>query len=299
MVTELLQKYIWLIQTFIRCGERGLSLDELRERWYGRFGTEYARRTFNNHREAVEAVFGIRIECDRSSNRYFIRYTDDVKDENASSAWLINTFTLNNLLTLGKERLSGRVSVEEVPSGHRYLAEVMEAMTENRMIRISYRKYTSETASEYTLMPYAVKESSRRWYIVAYCIERSQIRVYGMDRIERLETDERRFDMPRDFDVDSLFAESFGVYLPQSGPQEIVIRASSKDARYLDDLPLHPSQRIISSDADSVTFSIFVVRNESLIMELMHFGPGIEVLSPPDLRSEIREKAHRMMLLYE
>ena len=71
MVTELLQKYIWLVQTFIRAGERGLSLGEITDKWERRFDSEYSRRTFNNHREAVEEVFGIRIECNRSSNRYF------------------------------------------------------------------------------------------------------------------------------------------------------------------------------------------------------------------------------------
>ena len=75
MVTELLQKYIWLVQTFIRAGERGLDLGEISDRWESRFGTEYSRRTFNNHREAVEGVFGISILCNRSTNRYYIPYT--------------------------------------------------------------------------------------------------------------------------------------------------------------------------------------------------------------------------------
>ena len=182
MVTELLQKYIWLIQTFIRAGQRGLDLKELSVRWENRFGSPYARRSFNNHREAIEEIFNIRIECDRSTKKYFIRYSDDISDENAASAWLVNTFTVNNMLSLGKERLSGRVSVEDIPSGHKYLAEVMDAMLENREIVIGYRKYSGSDISEYTLRPYAVKENLRRWYIVAFCIERQQLRVYGMDR---------------------------------------------------------------------------------------------------------------------
>ena len=180
MVTELLRKYIWLVQTFIRAGERGLSLGEISDRWESRFDTPYSRRTFNNHREAVEEVFGIRIECNRSSNRYFISGSEDVSDENAESAWLINTFTVNNMLSLGKERLSGRVAVEDIPSGHRHLTPVMEAMTENSEIVITYQKYTSSEASQYTLRPYAVKEFAKRWYIIGYCVERNGLRVYGL-----------------------------------------------------------------------------------------------------------------------
>ena len=61
MVSELLRKYIWLVQTFIREGDRGLSLDERIRKWEIRWGSAYTRRTFNNHREAVEDVFCIRI----------------------------------------------------------------------------------------------------------------------------------------------------------------------------------------------------------------------------------------------
>ena len=140
MVTELLQKYIWLVQTFIRAGEKGLSLNEIIDKWVDRFETGYSRRTFNNHRDAVAEVFGITIECNRSTNRYFIRYTEDVSDENAENAWLINTFTVNNMLRMSKERLSGRVSVEDIPSGHMHLTAIMEAMTDSHEIKITYLK---------------------------------------------------------------------------------------------------------------------------------------------------------------
>ena len=96
----------------------------------------------------------------------------------------------------------------------------MEAMDDNLEIRIRYRKYTGTEISEYTLRPYAVKESARRWYIVAYCVEREGMRVYGMDRIVSMEVTGRHFVMPDDFDVDALFRNSFGVYLPDSRPEE-------------------------------------------------------------------------------
>lgn len=292
MVTELLQKYIWLVQTFIRAGENGLSLGEISDRWENRFDSTYSRRTFNNHREAVEEVFGIRIECNRSTSRYFIGSTDDITDDNAETAWLINTFTVNNMLSLGKERLSGRISVEDIPSGHRHLTSIMEAMTENREIKIQYQKYTSAESYSYTLRPYAVKEFAKRWYIVAYCIERKGLRVYGLDRIRHLELTGESFRMPKNFDVDELFSTSFGIYIPEEKGRTITFRTSPTDARFLRDLPLHSSQREISSDGESVTFSIFVCPNKALVMEFCKYGSGLEVLSPEDIRTQVAEE-HR------
>lgn len=298
MVTELLKKYIWLVQTFLRAGETGLALNEICHKWENRFDSPYSRRTFNNHREAVEEVFGIRIDCNRSTNRYFIGYSEDIADENAETAWLINTFTVNNMLSMGKERLSGRISVEDIPSGHRHLTSIMEAMTENHEINISYQKYTSRESSSYTLRPYALKEFAKRWYIVAYCIERGALRVYGLDRIIHLEISDKSFRMPGNFDVDELFSTSFGIYIPEEKGRTITFRATPTDARFLRDLPIHASQQETASDADSVTFSIFVCPNKALIMEFCKYGSGIEILSPADIREKVAEEHRKAVEKY-
>ena len=298
MVTELLQKYIWLVQTFIRSGEKGMSLGEISDRWESRFGTEYSRRTFNNHREAVEEVFGISILCNRSTNRYYIPYTEDVSDESAETAWLINTFTVNNMLALGKERLSGRVSVEDIPSGHMFLTAVMEAMTEGNEIVIGYQKYTSSETDTYTIRPYAVKEFAKRWYIIGYCLERKGMRVYGLDRIKSLHLTDRNFRMPKDFDVDSFFATSFGIYIPDGPGLTITFRTNHTEARFLRDLPIHKSQKEIASDNDSVTFSIFVSPNKALIMEFCKYGGGLEVLGPESVRNQVAAELTKAADMY-
>lgn len=298
MVQELLKKYIWLVQTLIRAGDRGLTLEELDRRWESRFGTGYARRTFNNHREAIEELFDIRIRCNRSTSRYFISGAAGMEDSDASAAWLINTFTVNEMLSLSRERLSGRVSVEDIPSGQRYLTAIIGAMTENSELKIAYRKYTSDEVSEYTLRPYAVKESARRWYLVAWCHEREAVRVYGLDRIVNLEHTGRQFRMPQDFDVDALFATNFGVYLSSERPVEIVFKASVKEAGYLRDLPIHPSQKETGNDGERITFSIFVRPNESLLMELFRLGSRIEVVSPDPIREKLMSEASALSELY-
>lgn len=290
MVTELLQKYIWLVQTFVRAGESGLSLGELSDKWERRFDSPYSRRTFNNHRSGVEDVFNIVISCNRSTNRYYIEYADDVSDENAESAWLINTFTVNNMLSLGKERLQGRVAVEDIPSGHLYLTAVMEAMTENAEIVIKYQKYTSTESERLTVHPYAIKEYAKRWYLIAYCIEREGLRVYGLDRVKGLEMTDQQFEMPKDFDVEELFATSFGIYLPNSKGETIIFRTNGTEAKFVKDLPIHKSQSIVSEDSDSVTFSIFACPDRNLIMEFCKYGSRLEVLSPAEIRNAVAKE---------
>ena len=298
MVAELLDKYIWLVQELITAGESGMTLEEIRGAWKRKFCPEYPRRTFNNHREAIAGIFGIEIRCDRSSRRYFIPGGDELRDRDAGIAWLIDTFTVNNMLTLARERLSGRISVEEVPSGKKHLTILMNAMQENHPVRLVYRKY-GETVSEIrTVRPYGIKESAQRWYLIGWSEQNDGLRVYALDRIEKLEILRETFGMPAGFDIDLLFATAFGPYLSETPGRRIIFRAYGKEASYIRDLPLHHTQTVIKEDEKSTTFSIFASPNKSLFLEFLGHGPAVEVLSPEDIRMKMKALTEEMMKLY-
>ena len=295
MVSELIRKYIWVIQILIKAGPRGLSLEQIMRRWEDRWDAPYSRRTFNNHREAILEVFGIEIRCDRSTNCYYVPAGEDLSDSDAAAAWLINTFTVNNLLTLGRERLSGRVSVEDVPSGQRWLTLLMDAMTENLTVRILYRKYTREDAEPLHVRPYAVKEFQRRWYLVGWCEERQVERVYGLDRILEMTPTGETFRMPEGYDAEEIFAESLGIYLPEGQKAErIVFRATDREARYLRDLPFHHSQKELEPNL----FQLRLILTDDLVMEFCRLGDRVEVLEPAVLRERIARELSAASRLY-
>lgn len=285
MVTELIRKYVWLIQTLADAGERGLTFGEISDRWAFRFDAAYPPRSFTNHRKAIEEVFGIEIRCDRSTNRYYIPEAEDAIDMDSSRKWLLNTFTVNELLTLGKTRLSGRVSVEDIPSGHRHLIPVMDAMLSRQVLEIQYRKYSGDGPELRHVRPYAVKEAERRWYLVGHSEERGAARVYAMDRIIGLRTLPETFHMPEGFNVDELFSESYGVYLSDDKAVTVQFQANELDAKYLNDLPLHHSQR--ETDPDRHIFRMRVVPNAALVMELCRYAGRIRILAPASLREAV------------
>ena len=301
MVSELIDKYIWLVQTFIDAGPRGLSLQEVSDRWTSRYGgEEYPRRSFNNHREAVAEVFGIEIACNRSTNRYYIDAGESAVDKRQSVDWLVNTFTVNNLLSLGKERLSGRVAVEDIPSGHKWLVTIMQSMLDNTEMELHYRKYMSEGEEVRHIRPYAVKEFAKRWYVVAFSNEAEALRVYAMDRILSLTPTGEKFRMPKGFQVDELFESSYGTYLPEGDPPVLVkLRTTLREAAFLRDLPLHPSQVFLGEEDGRCLFALRVIPNPNFVMELCKHGGRLEILEPESLREQVRDELRNALKLYE
>lgn len=297
MVSELIRKYIWLVQTFIKAGQKGLLLEDIQRVWQLKWDSDYTRRTFNNHREAIDEIFGIEIKCDRSTNRYFLPDSEIAADSDATEAWLINTFTINNLLALGKERLSGRVAVEDIPSGQRWLTVLMEAMTENREVLIKYRKYTSQDEETRHVKPYALKEFARRWYLAGWSEERGSERVYALDRILSIEQTDQTFKMPAGYNVDDAFDASFGIYLPEEGQkaERIIFQATELEARYLRDLPLHHSQTEIRPGI----FQIRVLPTTDVVMEFCRLGDRVEVLEPAAVREQIKAAINKTINKYQ
>lgn len=311
MVSELIGKYIWLVQSLIAAGGGGMTFKELNEKYSRRFGQAYSRRTFNNHRLAVADLFGIDIDCDRSTNRYVIPYSGDVLDNNESIGWLVNTFTVNSLLSLGKERLSGRVSVEEIPSGQKYLTAIMQAMEDGKELEIVYGKYSSDSSETLHVQPFAVKEHEKRWYLVAFCHERAGAdrrnddinawRVYGLDRITSLQVTDASFRMPKDFDVDGIFSQSYGIYFPKAGQKPVTIRfkVTDEEARYLRDLPIHRSQvEENAAKGDGRIFRIRVIPNRNLTMEFCRHAGRLEVIEPEEVRLSVKEELEKAYKQY-
>ena len=288
-----------------------MTFKELNEKYSRRFGQAYSRRTFNNHRLAVADLFGIDIDCDRSTNRYFIPYSGDVLDNNESIGWLVNTFTVNSLLSLGKERLSGRVSVEEIPSGQKYLTAIMQAMEDGKELEIVYGKYSSDSSETLHVQPFAVKEHEKRWYLVAFCHERAGAdrrnddinawRVYGLDRITSLQVTDVSFRMPKDFDVDGIFSQSYGIYFPKADQKPVTIRfkVTDEEARYLRDLPIHRSQvEENAAKGDGRIFRIRVIPNRNLTMEFCRHAGRLEVIEPEEVRLSVKEELEKAYKQY-
>ena len=296
MVPELVDKYIFLVQTFVEAGDTGLTWPQVQRRWEARYGTEYPRRSFANHRAAVEEVFGITITCDRSTNQYRIDAGESAVDKREAVEYLINTFTVNSLLTLGKERLSGRVAVEDVPSGQKWLTVAMQAMLDNAVLSITYHKYLSTEKDRRTIRPYAVKEFAKRWYLVGYSEEAGALRTYALDRIQAMERTGDSFKMPKGFDVDALFRDSYGIYLPENEkPVLVKLKATEREAAYLQDLPLHPSQVSLGNGI----FVLRVIPNPNFIMELCSRADRLEVLEPLELRQSVQKALNNAIQLYE
>ncbi|MBQ7550069.1 MAG: WYL domain-containing protein, partial [Bacteroidales bacterium] len=97
MRKDLIRKYIWLIDTINQAGSEGITFAKIAEKWESNIllskGTEYAWRTFMNHKDDVYELFGIRIECRKSDNTYHIADRSELKDAAGFKRWVFDALS--------------------------------------------------------------------------------------------------------------------------------------------------------------------------------------------------------------
>ena len=283
---QIFRQYIWIINTLR--AYRKLTLEELNHKWIDdgvADGNPLQRSSFNRHRNAILDMFGIIIDCEPKTYKYFIS-NKEVLSEDSIERWLFSTLTVHGVLA-DSAAVKERLVLESAPAGVEFLETIIRAIRTNHRLRMGYQKFEAE-GYEKMVCPYALKLFRQRWYLLALNDE-EQMRLYALDRVTMMELTDEIFKIPADFSAQTYFSEYFGVLTTDTPLAHVVVRAHNWMPNYLRTLPLHHSQRELESTADYTDFSYDIRPTSDFLGELLRHSNGIEVLEPQDLREKMRQ----------
>jgi hypothetical protein len=293
---DLFNRYIWLVET-IHNHPSGITLGEINKKWQRSAMSESRAiplRTFHNHREAIQMMFDINIVCDKSSYRYSIDNSEDLK-QGGVRTWLLNTFAVNHLIN-ESHKLKSRIIFEDIPSGQKYLTQIIESMRDGLTLHLSYQSFGSESVSAYFFEPYFVKVFKQRWYVIG---KSDKVRIHALDRIQNLVTTEEKFTMPSSFVPEEYFANCFGIIQGDDTPaQTIQLKVSAWQSKYLRALPLHYSQREVEQNEAYSIFEFFLKPTFDFRQEILALGHDVEVLTS-NFRHDMALTISKMNALYK
>jgi len=293
-------KYVWLVETLYKA--KKITLKEINRRWLETDlseGLEIPRRTFHTWKNEVEEMFGLVIMCDKhDGDRYYIENREVLEDDGLQR-WLLNTMSVSNML-LENKSLNDRILLENIPSGQDFLALVLQAMKQSKLLEITYKGYWSEHEHTFPVAPYCVKLFRQRWYLVGNSIYEDKIRIYSLDRVLEARLTEKPFKYPDDFSPEAYFEGCFGVIRGDGTEIETVkLKVRADQANYLRSLPLHASQKELVRTGDYSVFSVEVRPTFDFRQELLCNGDALEVLEPLWLRKEMADMVKRMWNNYD
>ena len=301
------KEYIWLINTIHQAGK--ITLAEINRLWLKTDmsgGVTMARATFNRHKDAIEDIFGIYIDCDKQNGyKYFIG-NEKVLRENTIQNWMLSTLSVNNIISESLS-LQNRILLESVAYEGTYLPMVIEAMRRSVRIAIMYRKYGDEDPRPLNFEPYCLKMFRQRWYVLGHFHREVEdepdidyFGIFSFDRIFSMSLTEIKFQINPDFNAEDFFEECYGVLVNDgTQPEKVRIRVYGYERYYLRDLKIHHSQRELTNGDGYTDFELFLRPTPDFIQHLIGLGEHVKVLYPEWLAEQVAQIHYHALMHYE
>ena len=163
-------------------------------------------------------------------------------------------------------------------------------------VRIRYRTGTTGRVTRRDLDPYRVWYRGTGLYVVGHDHRSREIRTFAVDRIERIDLLDRRFEVDPDFDFDRWAAGSFGVVSEPA--TRVRIHFDRRWASYVSEHEWHPTQRSRPLPGGGLELELAVGPTAELRSWILSFGDGARVLEPGSLRREVTEELRRALDRY-
>jgi len=244
-----------------------------------------SQRTFQRDILDIASIYGIEIESDRSQGKYFIK--DDL--EETHSQRLRENFEILNAIRLSKSLGNSLVFEERRSLGTQNMAGLLHAIQNSLKVKFDYHKFYDDTDSKREVTPIAIKEARNRWYLIAKDGD-TIIKNFALDRIISLLITEIKFK-PISYNVHQEFKDTFGIINgTDEKPVNVLLSFTPREGRYIESLPLHRSQKLISKDDKMYQFTLFIRPTYDFKMELLSYGDQVKVLEPKSLQKDIKNQ---------
>lgn len=272
--------------------KNGVSYDELNRYLEEKFKEngrsnelKFSEKTFKRDRNDLYELFGLEVIYDRANQVYKLTDGDDIPEN------VFDHFLLLEACRQLKKHSDIMLFEKRRSAGLENLFGLVHAIQNQKVIHCNYTDFWNHEAhpKPKVLEPYGLKEFHYRWYLLANDRNSKtfQIKTYGLDRMSQFEIVAARFDR-QPFDMETIFKNSFGIIstLDQK-PEKIILSFSAVQGRYVKSLPLHPSQKILIDNENTLQIELTLVPTYDFYQELLRVANSVTVVSPKAVREEL------------
>ena len=293
---------------------------------------EVSEATFKRDLEYLRDRFGAPIIWDREYNGYLLDPKDpEAHNWNLPGLWfsdeeLLSLLTVEHLLEslqpglLGpqvgplRERIReilgrGDHSAEEViqrirvlPMGSRKMdagrfRAIAAGVLSRRRLNLSHFRRQSGETTERVVSPQRLVHYRDNWYLDAWCHLRDALRVFSVDAVASVRVLDEEARPVGDKSLDRELTVGYGIFAGED-TETAVLRFESVRARWVSRETWHPEQRGRFEADGSWLLDVPYSDPRELVMDILKYGPDVEVVSPQSLRKLVRSQVAETLRLY-
>jgi len=283
---------------------------------------ECSRATFTRMVRDMRNYLGAPIEFDRKTSGYYYAATGEHPYE-LPGLWF-NASELHALLTVQqllseaqpglleshiaplrkrieqilKTRQSGQSQVEKRVrilrmagrrSDSEHFATVADAVLKRKRLHIHYHGRQRDKTTERAVSPQRLVHYRDNWYLDAWDHTKRGLRSFSVDRILKARMLDARAVEINDGKLNAYFASAYGIFSGRAD-RKAVLRFTAERSKWVADEVWHPRQNGRFDESGQYILEVPYSDSRELVMDVLKHGPEVEVLAPPALRTEVRDK---------
>lgn len=175
---------------------------------------------------------------------------------------------------------------------------VSEALQKGVALSIRYRHPGEGPGEPRVIRPYAFVLAGRDWMVLAEDQSQSQVKNFYLARIESARSTGERYAIPKGFDPDTFFRNTFGLFVGKGRPFRFRVRFSPDVSDEVREMIWHPQQKIESGRGGEAILELPAESLREARRFILAYGSHAEALSPPELVEDLRAELAQMSTLY-
>ena len=198
------------------------------------------------------------------------------------------------------DTVTSRIQLQAVaqrPVESQRFGTVAGATLAGQVLSLDYHGRERGTTTRRRVHPQRLLHYRSNWYLIAWCEQAADLRTFALERIRQAEVQE---EPARSVDTERLerhFGATFGIFTGEATGWA-VLRFNESAARWVADERWHPEQ-IGQWQGDGYELQIPYSDPRELIMDILKYGPDVEVVAPPELREAVAQRVSETAAQYE
>ncbi len=185
-----------------------------------------------------------------------------------------------------------------VRSGGKAFQTIAEGVLQNKQIAIEYHARGTDEISQRIVSPQRLIHYRDNWYLDAHCHTRQQLRSFSVDRINKPKITDQPAQSIEEQQLHQHFAQAYGIFSGLA-THTAILKFNAYRARWVSEERWHPEQQGRFLDDGSYELKISYGKSQELIMDILRYGPDVEVVGPIELRQAVKERLEKALANYE
>jgi len=183
------------------------------------------------------------------------------------------------------------------PVSSHHFQTVCSALLARLRLRLRYYSRTRNQETERIVSPQRLVHYRDNWYLDAWCHSREGLRSFALDAMLDASPEKEVAIQIPDEQLDRELGAGYGIF---SGDlvRTAVLRFTPEMARWVSRERWHRLQEGSFGADGSYTLKVPYSAERELVMDIMRFGPEVEVLGPPELRESVSAALRKALAAY-